>query len=62
MIRGDSVTHAWLEVYFPMHGWVGYDPTNNMLALNEHICVATGRDYADISPLKGCIMEVQNKN
>ncbi|MFC0471140.1 transglutaminase family protein [Halalkalibacter kiskunsagensis] len=52
-MRGDSVTHAWVEVYFPNHGWVGFDPTNNMLALDHHICVATGRDYADVSPLKG---------
>ncbi|WP_332691648.1 transglutaminase family protein [Halalkalibacter lacteus] len=52
-MRGDSVTHAWVEVYFPKHGWVGFDPTNNMLARDQHICVATGRDYADVSPLKG---------
>ncbi|GAE26114.1 transglutaminase [Halalkalibacter wakoensis JCM 9140] len=52
-MRGDSVTHAWVEVFFPPYGWIGFDPTNNMLAQNQHICVATGRDYADISPLKG---------
>lgn len=52
-MRGDSVTHAWVEVYFPTYGWIGFDPTNNMIAQNQHICVATGRDYADITPLKG---------
>ncbi|KHF41372.1 transglutaminase family protein [Halalkalibacter okhensis] len=52
-MRGDSVTHAWVEVYFPTYGWIGFDPTNNIMAQNQHICVATGRDYADISPLKG---------
>jgi transglutaminase-like putative cysteine protease len=52
-MRGDSVTHAWVEAYFPENGWIGFDPTNNLIARNQHICVATGRDYADISPLKG---------
>ncbi|MFT8322644.1 MAG: transglutaminase family protein [Bacillus sp. (in: firmicutes)] len=52
-MRGDSQTHAWVEVYIPKHGWIGFDPTNNMMALNQHIRVATGRDYADITPLKG---------
>lgn len=52
-MRGDSQTHAWVDVYFPNYGWVGFDPTNNRMALNQHICVATGRDYADITPLKG---------
>ncbi|MGP7818343.1 transglutaminase family protein [Niallia sp. 01092] len=52
-MRGDSQTHAWIEAYIPEYGWIGFDPTNNMMALNQHICVATGRDYADITPLKG---------
>lgn len=52
-MRGDSQTHAWVEVYIPTFGWIGFDPTNDRLALNQHICVATGRDYSDITPLKG---------
>ncbi|WP_141430536.1 transglutaminase family protein [Bacillus sp. 03113] len=55
-MRGDAVTHAWVEVYFPTYGWIGFDPTNDMLALDYHICVATGRDYADITPMKGVYM------
>jgi transglutaminase-like putative cysteine protease len=57
-MRGDSVTHAWVEVYFPSYGWIGFDPTNNMQALNQHICVAKGRDYADITPLKGVYLSI----
>jgi len=55
-MRGDSQTHAWVEGYIPEYGWIGFDPTNNMMAKNQHICVATGRDYGDITPLKGVYM------
>nr|WP_255437491.1 transglutaminase family protein [Thalassobacillus sp. CUG 92003] len=50
---GDSATHAWVEVMMPGIGWVGLDPTNNVEALEQHIRVGTGRDYADVSPLQG---------
>ncbi|WP_257348128.1 transglutaminase family protein [Pseudalkalibacillus decolorationis] len=52
-MRGDSATHAWVEVKMPTAGWIGFDPTNNVLAQDQHIRVAVGRDYADIVPLKG---------
>jgi uncharacterized alpha-E superfamily protein/transglutaminase-like putative cysteine protease len=52
-LRGDSATHAWVEVMVPGIGWVGLDPTNNVEALENHIRVGTGRDYADVSPLQG---------
>lgn len=51
--RGDAATHAWLEVKFPGLPWVGLDPTNNVVAAEQHIRIAVGRDYRDISPLKG---------
>ncbi|MFB4211269.1 transglutaminase domain-containing protein [Shouchella sp. JSM 1781072] len=46
-------SHAWVEGYVPGYGWVGFDPTNGERVLNHHIRVACGRDYLDVSPLKG---------
>lgn len=51
--HGAQASHAWAEVYLPTIGWVGHDPTNGVPITNEHIVVATGRDYADVAPLKG---------
>jgi transglutaminase-like putative cysteine protease len=48
-----DASHAWLEAWFPTLGWVGFDPTNNILAQDRHIRVAVGRDYADVPPTKG---------
>lgn len=52
---GDSQMHAWAESYVPDVGWVGFDPTNDILAGNNHIKVAHGKDYQDCAPLKGVI-------
>lgn len=49
----DGATHAWVEALLPQLGWVGFDPTNNMLAGERHIRVAVGRDYADVPPTRG---------
>lgn len=49
----DGATHAWVEALLPDLGWVGFDPTNNMLAEERHIRVAVGRDYADVPPTRG---------
>lgn len=48
-----GASHAWIEAYLPRHGWVGFDPTNNILAGERHIRVAVGRDYADVPPTRG---------
>jgi hypothetical protein len=58
---GDSQMHAWAEAYIPSLGWVGFDPTNNLLANDNHIKVAHGKDYNDCSPLRGVIYG-QGKN
>jgi transglutaminase-like putative cysteine protease len=48
-----DASHAWLEAWFPTLGWVGFDPTNNLICQDRHIRVAVGRDYADVPPTKG---------
>jgi transglutaminase-like putative cysteine protease len=50
---GDDATHAWVEAYLPSMGWIGFDPTNDILAGERHIRVAVGRDYADVPPTRG---------
>jgi transglutaminase-like putative cysteine protease len=52
---GSDASHAWIAVYSPLEGWVEFDPTNNCLAHEQHIATAWGRDYFDITPLKGVI-------
>ena len=49
----EGATHAWAEAFLPELGWVGFDPTNNLLALDRHIRAAVGRDYADVPPTRG---------
>ncbi|SEG43804.1 Transglutaminase-like enzyme, putative cysteine protease [Bryocella elongata] len=48
-----SATHAWVECFLPELGWVGFDPTNNLLVTDRHIRTAIGRDYADVPPTHG---------
>jgi transglutaminase-like putative cysteine protease len=56
-LEGADATHAWVAVWCgPFDGWVGLDPTNNMLVGDDHIILAEGRDYADISPIDGMIL------
>ena len=48
-----DATHAWVEVFLPTTRWIGFDPTNNVIAGERHIACATGRDYADVPPSRG---------
>ena len=48
-----SATHAWVEAFLPRLGWVGFDPTNDLVANDRHIRTALGRDYADVPPTHG---------
>jgi hypothetical protein len=50
-----DASHAWVECYLPEQGWVGFDPTNDMLANERHVVVAYGRDYADVPPTRGVL-------
>jgi transglutaminase-like putative cysteine protease len=49
----NSATHAWVEALIPQLGWVGFDPTNWLVAGDRHIRTAIGRDYADVPPTHG---------
>lgn len=48
-----DVSHAWVEAFLPYVGWIGFDPTNDLVAHNRHIRTAIGRDYADVPPTHG---------
>jgi transglutaminase-like putative cysteine protease len=48
-----DASHAWVDVFLPSLRWVGFDPTNNIMAGERHVCVAVGRDYADVPPSRG---------
>lgn len=52
-LEGADATHAWISVYVPGSGWLDYDPTNNLRPHDQHVTLATGRDFADITPIKG---------
>lgn len=54
-LEGSDASHAWISVYIPEMGWCEFDPTNNMIPEQRHIVTAYGRDFADVSPLKGII-------
>jgi transglutaminase-like putative cysteine protease len=53
---GADASHAWVSAYCPGIGWVDMDPTNNVVPSNGHVTLAWGRDYGDVSPLRGLIL------
>jgi transglutaminase-like putative cysteine protease len=53
---GADASHAWAAVWAPETGWVDLDPTNNLLPGEQHITVAWGRDYGDVSPINGMVL------
>ena len=57
---GADASHAWVSVYCPNDDggghWVDFDPTNNLLPDTQHITLAWGRDFSDVSPLRGVIL------
>lgn len=54
-LQGVDASHAWLSVYVPQQGWIDFDPTNNQMTTEQYITTAWGRDYEDVTPLKGIV-------
>ncbi len=55
-LEGTDASHAWLSVWAPETGWVDFDPTNNLVNSPEHIAIAYGRDFEDVSPISGVLL------
>jgi transglutaminase-like putative cysteine protease len=54
-LRGADASHAWFAVYVPEVGWLDFDPTNNKRPAEQHITTAVGRDFGDVTPVKGVL-------
>lgn len=56
-LEGADATHAWVSLWCGDDiGWIGFDPTNAIIAAESHIILATGRDYADVAPIDGILL------
>ena len=55
-LLGADASHAWVSVFCPPLGWIDLDPTNDVRVASDHIVVAWGRDFGDVSPLRGVIV------
>lgn len=53
---GADASHAWVSVFCPPFGWIDLDPTNDVRVSSDHIIIAWGRDFGDVSPLRGVIV------
>ena len=54
-LMGADASHAWISIFCPGMGWIDVDPTNNLLPSMQHITLAWGRDFADVSPIRGVV-------
>ena len=54
-LQGADASHAWLSVYLPEQGWFDFDPTNDQPRTEQYITIGWGRDYGDITPVKGIL-------
>lgn len=59
-MRGEGATHAWVEAYIPFYGWLGLDPTNNIMVNESHVRLAVGKNFSDCSPVKGTYRGTSN--
>jgi transglutaminase-like putative cysteine protease len=55
-LRGSDASHAWVSVFVPSFGWVDFDPTNDCMPDQEHVTLGWGRDFDDVSPLRGVVL------
>ncbi|MDX2287826.1 MAG: transglutaminase family protein [Hyphomicrobiaceae bacterium] len=55
-LEGADASHAWVGVWAPETGWVEFDPTNDVINSGEHIAIAHGRDFDDVSPISGVLL------
>jgi transglutaminase-like putative cysteine protease len=53
---GADASHAWVAVHCPVNGWVDFDPTNRCLVHDEHITLGWGRDFSDVTPMRGIVL------
>ncbi len=53
---GADASHAWVAVFCPLRGWVDFDPTNRCLVQGEHITLGWGRDFSDVTPMRGLVL------
>lgn len=59
-LQGTDASHAWCSVFVPQLGWVDFDPTNNLIPSDQHIILGWGRDFSDVTPLKGVFFSTGN--
>jgi transglutaminase-like putative cysteine protease len=56
-LRGADQSHAWVQCWLgPVHGWIDLDPTNDIVVTDGHVWLGWGRDYADVSPIRGVLL------
>ena len=53
---GADASHAWFATFVPGQGWLDFDPTNDVLPSDEHVSIAFGRDFDDVTPIRGVIL------
>jgi transglutaminase-like putative cysteine protease len=60
-LRGVDASHAWVSFLCPGFGWIDLDPTNNCLPSLRHITIGWGRDYSDVTPVRGVLIGGQSQ-
>ncbi len=53
---GADASHAWLATWVPQLGWIDFDPTNDLMPGHEHVTIGHGRDFSDVTPIRGVIL------